>query len=111
MDWSQDAFAERLEFALRHRGWNQRKLAKHLGVAGATVSGWKRTGKSTPSVRDLVAIAECLSVTPCWLAFGDEHAPMTEKDIATMAVLRHLSDEERAATISFLSVIAKSRQP
>ena len=49
--------------------WDQHALAKAAGISQASVSSIE-TGASTPSLRTLMALAECLGASADYLLYG-----------------------------------------
>lgn len=54
-------------------GLSIRGLARHLGVAPATVGHWE-TGKHSPSLHSLLYVAKITGAMPTWLLTGQTEA-------------------------------------
>ncbi|MEV0593660.1 DUF5753 domain-containing protein [Nonomuraea cavernae] len=78
--------AERLDLALRKRGYSGAQVAAELTKAGIPITrayvSQLRTGKQTnPTLQVLRALAACLQVSVGWLV-GEEHADLGEERAA-----------------------------
>lgn len=62
-------FTERLNLAMKIRGFTQGQLADAVGISQPSV--WKLTSGKAQSSRKTVEIANALSIDPVWLATGD----------------------------------------
>ena len=84
------AFCDRLDWAMRNRGINQRKLAGQIGVAQSHVSSMLK-GKTHPS-RDVAhRLSEALGYRVEWLVFGvgepDNNDGQTSSPVSELALL------------------------
>lgn len=61
-------FTERLNYAMKLKGFSQDKLAKKANMAQSSV--WKLTSGTAKSTRKIIEIANALKVDPEWLAKG-----------------------------------------
>jgi transcriptional regulator with XRE-family HTH domain len=70
------AIGSRLEKALAEAGITRYELAKHVGVARSTVTGWTQ-GRSQPdSLITLAAVCKRLGIRADWLiGLDDSHLP------------------------------------
>ena len=71
-------FSQNLPAALQHAGFNQRELARRMGVAPSTTSHWM-TGRRLPDSEVIAAVARALGVRAAWLAFGEGSMVETER--------------------------------
>ncbi|WP_265498559.1 XRE family transcriptional regulator [Providencia rustigianii] len=66
-------FTERLNLAMKMRGFTQAELGEAVGMAQPSV--WKLTSGKAQSSRKSVEIAKALQVDPVWLTTGDGVLP------------------------------------
>ncbi|HFS6894444.1 TPA: XRE family transcriptional regulator [Morganella morganii] len=66
-------FTERLNLAMKMRGFTQSSLGDAVGMAQPSI--WKLTSGRAHSSRKAVEIAHALNVDPVWLATGEGVAP------------------------------------
>ncbi|ELN2738931.1 XRE family transcriptional regulator [Pluralibacter gergoviae] len=72
---------DRIREARRNSQMTQDALAKRIGLTKATISQWE-SGSTTPNGKNLINLAETLSVTPEWLLTGKNVEP---KDVTPNA--------------------------
>lgn len=61
--------AERIQKLRVHKGLSQLDIAMKMGLSDATISMWEQA-KTEPSLEKIQFLAEILSTTPEYLAFG-----------------------------------------
>lgn len=70
MTMKKDTFADRLNLAMKERGFNQATLAEAIGIKQPSV--WKMTTGKTQNPRKLFELSKVLNVRPEWLSKGEE---------------------------------------
>ncbi len=71
----------RLEKLREHRGLSKLALGERAGIAGSALFPIE-TGRVSPSVATIEAVATALDVSPCWLAFGEGASPLVNPELA-----------------------------
>lgn len=80
MATAQKNFARNLDRLLREKRVTKQKLAKEIGVSGATITHWIE-GRSSPLLSRLEPIARKLGVTVSQLLQDDDDAPMKPRQV------------------------------
>jgi len=83
-------FGPRFLEAFRHTGWNQREIARRLGVSAQTVSAY--VGGRIPPFETLLAIKRLTGFPLDWLA-GDEAEVVVALPVDLYEAIRQIGDE------------------
>lgn len=85
MDAFRALLGSRIKLIRKQAGMNQAQLAEASGVEINTISRYE-TGKSSPSVEQLLSLAAALKVSP--IAILSTHAPVPQRPVDDMKVTR-----------------------
>jgi transcriptional regulator with XRE-family HTH domain len=97
VDWYGDdraTFGDRVCVARQALGWQQKELAKRLGVKLKTVQGWE-DDLSEPRANKLQMLAGILNVSLIWLLTGEGEGVNQPDDDAMPAEIKGLLSEMR----------------
>ncbi|GGC89748.1 hypothetical protein GCM10007216_20600 [Thalassobacillus devorans] len=115
--------AERIRFLRIHHNWTQKKLSEEVGESSQVISNWER-GYTTPSLENIVALADALDCTTDYL-LGKSDQPfdilkkindvledkgIEETDLFYVYVWEELSREEIIQILNFFQFIRQSHK-
>ena len=78
---------ERIKDRLKELGYQQKGLAKYVGVHRNTVYDWIR-GRMEPDLVNIYKIADFLRCDPTWLKWGDAPPKVKSGDVQDIIIIR-----------------------
>jgi len=103
-------FGDNVRRARKNRGITQEELAKMVGVAKSTITGYEKNYRA-PHALMITKIASALDVTGDeLLGLPDRPEPvgLMKREKQLIADFRNLSDEGQSALIEYLDTLARS---
>lgn len=90
----------RIEKLIAENGMTSKKFAETLGVSVSKITDW-RSGKTKPTVNDIIGISQNFNVSADYLLTGKESnsANLTENEEEMLALFSQLSNREQLKEI------------
>lgn len=91
--------AEKIRALIGNSAYNQAEIARMVGVTKGTVSKWV-TGDRTPTMKNLIDLADALEVDIKELWEGPEAMPSTPEQRMMMDLMKGMSLEQQQAWLA-----------
>lgn len=98
--------AEKIRRLVQASDFTQTEIADRLGVDKSAVSRWIK-GERTPTMKNLIDLADLLQVEMTELWVGAEAVPATPEQKAMLGRMADLSPEQQQALLALAATMAK----
>lgn len=94
---------------IRDSGLSQSEIAKALDVDKSSINKWIKGGR-TPTMKNLIDLAELLGVEMSEIWEGETALPATPEQRAMMEHMRNMTPEQQQAFLAMASSMAGAKQ-